>query len=121
MSFSGPLPPPQILDAYDEVVPGAAERILKLAESQAAHRQSLERKVVESDIYKSYAGLTAAFLIVLASFACAVTIALCGYPWAASPFGVAPLAGLVWVFVRGTESRQAERAEKRNALLGGKG
>lgn len=38
MEFSGPLPPPQILGQYDEVLPGAAERILRMAEKQQDHR-----------------------------------------------------------------------------------
>ena len=34
-SFAGPLPPPATLAAYNAIVPGAAERILKMAEAQA--------------------------------------------------------------------------------------
>jgi len=42
-SFSGPLPPPEILRKFDEVVPGAAERIIKMAEDQSIHRKELEK------------------------------------------------------------------------------
>ncbi len=38
MEFSGPLPPPQVLGQYDEILPGAAERILRMAEKQQDHR-----------------------------------------------------------------------------------
>ena len=38
-TFQGPIPPPNVLEAYERLVPGAAERILKMAENQAAHRQ----------------------------------------------------------------------------------
>jgi uncharacterized membrane protein len=31
-SFQGPLPPPSILRGYDEITPGAAERIIAMAE-----------------------------------------------------------------------------------------
>jgi len=31
-SFSGPLPPPEILEKYNQVVPGLAERIITMAE-----------------------------------------------------------------------------------------
>jgi uncharacterized membrane protein len=37
--FSGPLPPPEVLAHYNEVVPGAAERILTLTEEQSAYRR----------------------------------------------------------------------------------
>ncbi len=45
-SFSGPLPPPQILQQYDEVVPGAAERIIANAESRQAHDQAMEERAL---------------------------------------------------------------------------
>ena len=35
-SFPGPLPPPDLLRQYNDVVPGSAERILALAERQAS-------------------------------------------------------------------------------------
>ncbi|MGH9278453.1 MAG: DUF2335 domain-containing protein [Acidimicrobiales bacterium] len=45
--FSGPLPHPRILREYNEICPGAADRILGMAERQATQRQALERIVVE--------------------------------------------------------------------------
>lgn len=38
-----------MLKQYDEVLPGAAERILKMAEEQSTHRKQLERKVIDGD------------------------------------------------------------------------
>jgi len=32
MEFSGPIPPPAVMDGYEKVLPGAAERILKMEE-----------------------------------------------------------------------------------------
>ena len=49
-SFQGPLPPPQILNHYDQIVPGSAERIISLWESQVRHRQELEKKAIGSDV-----------------------------------------------------------------------
>ena len=40
--FSGPLPPPEDFAAYDQTLPGCAERILRMAAGQATHRQALE-------------------------------------------------------------------------------
>ncbi len=42
--YQGPLPPPAMLRGYEEVVPGGAERILAMAERQAAHRQTIEAR-----------------------------------------------------------------------------
>ena len=42
-AFSGPLPPPGILHAYDEVVQEGAERIMSMAEDEQDHRHEIER------------------------------------------------------------------------------
>jgi hypothetical protein len=42
--FAGPLPPPEVLARYNDVVPNGADRILSMAERQGAHRESLETK-----------------------------------------------------------------------------
>jgi len=46
----GPLPSPDTLRGYDDLVPGAASIIIKMATDQAAHRQALEREAQESDV-----------------------------------------------------------------------
>jgi uncharacterized membrane protein len=44
LTFSGPLPPPEVLASYNEAVPNGADRIVKLTEDQAAHRRRLESR-----------------------------------------------------------------------------
>ncbi len=39
---SGPLPAPEVLARYEQSFPGSADRIIKMAESEMAHRQGLE-------------------------------------------------------------------------------
>ena len=46
-SFSGPLPPPELLKQYDEVVPGAAERIISMAEAEQARETEMGRRGFE--------------------------------------------------------------------------
>lgn len=40
LAYSGPLPPPHMLERYEQVLPGAAERIFDMAESEQKHRHS---------------------------------------------------------------------------------
>ncbi|MCP4674196.1 MAG: DUF2335 domain-containing protein [Deltaproteobacteria bacterium] len=47
-AFQGPLPPPEVLRSYEAACPGAAERILAMAEGQIAHRQDVEKQLVAS-------------------------------------------------------------------------
>ena len=36
--YKGPLPPPSMYGEYDRILPGAAERLLKITEDQTNHR-----------------------------------------------------------------------------------
>ena len=113
-SFSGPLPPPEILKKFDEVVPGAAERIIKMAEEQSTHRKDLEKKVIESDIARSKWGQVLGFAIAIAGLAASTLIAIYGSAIAGGIIGVGTLASLVGVFMYGATTRSKERVEKRS-------
>jgi uncharacterized membrane protein len=58
----GPLPRPDDFAAYERVLPGAADRILKMAEKQAGHRQILERRSVSGDLVKAMMGTVLAYI-----------------------------------------------------------
>jgi len=64
-SFSGPLPPPQILEGYERIQSGAADRIIKMAEAQAGHRQGLEKDIIKSNINNERTGMWLAFVLTL--------------------------------------------------------
>lgn len=46
----GPLPSPEVLRDYDDLIPGAAARIIEMAEHQARHRQNLELVELQANI-----------------------------------------------------------------------
>ncbi|MPQ72156.1 DUF2335 domain-containing protein, partial [Pseudomonas sp. MWU12-2323] len=48
--YQGPLPHPDILRGYEGIVPGAAERILVLAETEAANRNRREDEALQANI-----------------------------------------------------------------------
>ncbi len=115
-SFSGPLPTPDVLRRYEEVIPGSAERIISMAERQGSHRQDLESTVVSSNITNERLGMIFGFVICL--------VAICGGIYAVahgkSAEGIAaiiaPLAALVAVFVYG-KSRQRRDLELRQQAV----
>lgn len=47
-SYEGPFPPPAHLNQYEQILPGAAERIFKFSEREQAHRHNLETSRCES-------------------------------------------------------------------------
>ena len=58
----GPLPRPEDFEAYDRVLRGAADRILRMAEKQAAHRQDLESRALKGDLTKAMMGTVLAYI-----------------------------------------------------------
>ncbi|MEZ4104536.1 MAG: DUF2335 domain-containing protein [Candidatus Paceibacterota bacterium] len=115
-SFSGPLPHPDVLHRFEEVSPGAAERIIKMAEEQSSHRRNLEKKVIESDIYRSKWGQILGFIIAIVGLSVSAVIGVFGNPVAGSIMGTGTVAGLVWVFMYGSRLKSEELKEKKEDL-----
>lgn len=89
--WSGPMPPPAMLEEFDRVVPGAAERILALTERETGHRIEWEKKALDANVGESRRGqwlgagisalaVTGAVWTALAGVHYAVPIALVGVP-----------------------------------------
>ena len=49
-SFTGPLPHPDTLRKYNDIVPDAALRILGMAEEESKHRHAIERLATEANV-----------------------------------------------------------------------
>ena len=61
--FSGPLPHPQLLKGYNDAFAGCAERVVAMVERQSAHRQQIERMVIESNCNAQSRGQWFAFIL----------------------------------------------------------
>lgn len=61
-SYRGPIPPPQMLGDYNAVLPGLAERIVKMAEKDQGHVHKMDRLY----LVLRFTGQAAALLIALA-------------------------------------------------------
>lgn len=115
--YGGPLPHPSILKGYEEVLPGAAERIIHMAESQSEHRQYLEKTVIKGDSLRSYLGLGAGLIIALCWLGGSVFLIYKGHDFAGASLGAIDIFALVSVFVTGTLTRRRERIDKA-AIMG---
>ncbi|MEJ5188448.1 MAG: DUF2335 domain-containing protein [Breznakiellaceae bacterium] len=65
--YSGPLPPSSELAHYNDIIPGAAERILRMAEEEGNHRRKMEERLVEEQIRASKTGQRFAFILGIGS------------------------------------------------------
>ena len=111
-AYSGPLPSPQHLREYEEVLPGSADRILKMAEGQAQHRQDLEKTAVDGGNRRSWWGLWLGFAISLVVLGLSAGLILAGAPVAGTILGSVDLVALATVFVVGRSEQRRERVEK---------
>ncbi len=114
--YSGPLPHPKILAGYDQIVPGAAEKIIDTFVEQAHHRMYLEKTVIEGDSRRANWGVAAATIITLLFLAASYNLIINGHELAGSILGISNLAILAGVFIYGTNSRKNERLEKTKML-----
>lgn len=71
-AWQGPLPAPEDLKRYDIIVPGAADRILSMAEEEMKHRHSKENRTLKCNSILITMSTIFAFLcvIVLAGILC---------------------------------------------------
>lgn len=115
--YSGPLPPPQMLADFDLVLPGSAERILKMVENQAQHRMKIESRVIEGGLINErlgvFAGTALASLIVLVGGA----LVLAGRSAEGFAAVIVAVGGVVSAYVYGDRQRRQEREARRKELL----
>ncbi len=114
MEFSGPLPPPQILGQYDEVLPGSAERILRMAEKQQDHRIGVD----QSGIRRANWGLGAGYSLSVMGLSLTTFLVMQGHDVAGSVLGGSTFLSLVSTFVYGSIVRSRENIEKTRLLTG---
>lgn len=85
ISWSAPIPPPEIFKQYPKEV---QEAIIRQADQQMQHRHSMEKKVLTSHAINSKLGMSYAFIITLAFMVSGVVLLAMGRD----------IAGLVAVF-----------------------
>jgi uncharacterized membrane protein len=100
-SFSGPLPHPKHLAEYDRVLPGAANRIIAMAEKEQEHRHQWEDRSLKFDFSYSILGIILGFLIALALLILAYVSSQSGHPTVSMAFLAASTVGMVASFING--------------------
>ncbi len=100
-SFEGPIPPPNILSAYDQVEPGLANRIVTMAEEEAVHRRGIEKKVINAQILETTLGQFLGFGIGTITIGGGVIASIYGSAILGAGISTVGVVGLVSVFIIG--------------------
>ena len=103
--YSGPIPHPEHLKQYEELVPGAANRLISMAENENAHRQKEEDKIINAEIINKNRGQIFGFILMLICLIGGfILIAICknGYG-IASIIGSAAVLALAYIYGKKSE------------------
>ncbi|MGN0957532.1 MAG: DUF2335 domain-containing protein [Selenomonas bovis] len=97
------LPDAEEFAKYDSVCPGAADRILKMAESQTEHRQRMENKDIDALNRDSRLGLIFAFIFAMVTLIAAVLLILYDHEVTGTILSGVGLATVVQAFIKGKD------------------
>lgn len=111
-TFSGPIPPPELLRGYEEILPGAADRIISMTEKQLDHRTNMESMIVNRTLTQKNTGMILGFLIVLCILGIVVLLIFKGHITLAAILGTTTLLGVASIFVLGAKPTKPDKLDK---------
>lgn len=114
--FSGPLPHPEILARYEEILPGAATRIFEMAEEQALHRRYMEKNSLALSGRDALLGIVLGFIIALSGIVGGILIIAfnsdsVGALISGSAISGSSLVGIIRTFVIGSRKQKNEKQD----------
>lgn len=95
----GDLPSAETVEAYEQVLPGAADRILAMLEEQSTHRMRMERTLVESAAHTERLGQLLGLAFVLVVFLISTWLITSDHPVPGTLLAFADLALLAAIFL----------------------
>jgi uncharacterized membrane protein len=115
-SFSGPLPPPEILEGYKQAYPQAPEIIFDELKQQGAHRRRIESEAISRQEKRADRGQHYALAIVGGVLVVCVVAIFHGVAWAGATLFGTTLAGIVGSFIYGSRRQASNLGGKRTTL-----
>jgi len=112
----GPLPPPEELEKYESLYPGATKLLFDTFLNQTNHRMELEKLVIQGDNNRSNKAQRNSFIITIAILLLAAILFFLGKDGPAIAAVFTALAPIVIAFITGSISRKKERDNKRKNL-----
>ncbi len=115
-AYSGPVPSPEVLEQYEQIAPGFAERLLSMAEQEQAHRHECERRALEQNIENHQArnreiarGQHYGLAIGLTAIAAGSALAFNGHGLPGGFIGTGGVIGLVVAFLYSHRKPSAQK------------
>ena len=87
----GPIPNAEQLAKYESIFPGAADRIIAMAEKQSNHRHDIEKTIIKSNARDSLIGVLSAFILGVLTIVGGIFLAYNGLELSGAIIGTAGL------------------------------
>lgn len=108
----GPIPSAEALNKYNQVLPGAADRILSMAEKQQDHRHQLEAVAVRSRERKGFLGQIFGFVVAMTAIIGGTYLLSIGKSAEGFTTMILAVGSIVSIFIFGRRSQSKERIAK---------
>lgn len=106
--FSGPIAHPKHLREYEEICPGAADRIITMAEQNVGHARTMQGRALEADIDDMKAGRLYGFLALLSLIIAASVATYFDHEIIAGAFLGAGALGVISQLIQGNRNGKSE-------------
>lgn len=111
--YQGPLPLASELDKYNKIITEGANRIMKMAEEQQAHRINLENMAIGEQLSQSKRGQWFAFILAVFLISAGTLCILKGHDTAGASLVISTLISLVIAFMQGKMKQDEDLKNKR--------
>lgn len=112
---SGPIPHPDILRGYEEILPGSADRILSMAEGESKHRHEMEEEIIHTEGRDSLLGIIVAGILAFCALISGVIVVLVSdTPYTSvigAVFGLSGIGSIIITMINSTR-RKTKPPEK---------
>ena len=112
-SFTGPIPPPEVIKGYESVIPGSAERLLKIAEEEQQHRFEIDNQLTKGYMALNVRGQLLGFFIVLTLIVAIVFLTIYNHEYVAGGLTLVAVSLSVIFVLRKVPKNIALRTEEK--------
>lgn len=112
--ISGPIPAPEIIAGYERILPGSADRIIKMAEKEQEHRHGMERTNTKMTAAIIILGQFLGFTIGISGIVGGIYLVLHDKPITGFSIFFASLATLVGVFLYDTVKKRQSKPQQQS-------
>ena len=101
VSFSGPLPTPEMFKAYEDVLPGTGQEIVQFAKEEQKIRKNDNRHSLSNDSLRVLGSIAVSLALIAAAVYCGVI----GQPWLGGVLGTSGTVAAIMSKAIGTRQR----------------